>query len=647
MKTFVDARRLWRPLCLLVIGLWVWWPGTQGGFIFDDFPNLVRATAWRAQSLAPRDLWLALQSDISGTVGRALALLSFAVNHALMGGAPYGLKLTNLLWHLANGALVWQLVRGMVTALAESDQHKPEWTATWVTALWLLHPLQASTVLYVIQRMELAAATGILLCLLAYLAARKRQLRGERGWPWLLPAAAAMAFGLGFKETALLSPAFALLLELCLFRFRAAGGRLARGWVAAWLLVVSAGLAGYLYMVLPRLAHWPYATRGWGPAERLLTQGPVLLMYLKQILLPLPESFFFYYDNFPVSTGWDLRTSTAWGTLLTLAAAGVLCWHRFPLTALGIGWFFVGHLLTSNLWPLELAFEHRNYLALLGIILALVQPLGWLTRKLHADARTALALLPILLLATLSHLQAKTWASPLQLAWTLENRNPNSVRAAYGLGQELAREAQGDPATPTWSMAIKEIQHAANLPGDSALPLQALILLPAQVGQPVPETVWHRFREALSHGGMRAEHAGALYAVVQCRIDQKCRFDDNELLRTLLAVVEHNPRSATALTLYANFAWNVIEDHQLAIDLERRAVELAPGASAYRVALAKFLLASGQPDAGQEQLTALEKLNRRGQLDATLAELQQLRQQAVRSGLGAKTQNGDEGATTN
>ena len=44
---------------------------------------------------------------------------------------------------------------------------------------------------------------------------------------------------------------------------------------------------------------------------------------------------------------------------------------RQPLVSLGILWFFTGHLMESTVIGLELAHEHRNYLADYGIILAI------------------------------------------------------------------------------------------------------------------------------------------------------------------------------------------------------------------------------------------------------------------------------------
>ncbi len=622
-----SAYRLWL-LVIAAVAMFSFWPGLHGGFIFYDFPNLVRADAWKAASLAPAELWRALASDVSGALGRPLSLLSFALNHATTGLEPFWLKLTNLLWHLVNGALVWLLCRRLFSLLPAESRPQP-WLAIVLALVWLLHPLQASTVLYVVQRMEIAAATGILLALLAYLVARARQMRGQRGGHWLLLALVAWSVGLGFKESALVAPAFALLVEGVLLKFSGPGGQPSRRWQATWAGIVFVALACWLLLVSSSIEHWPYETRGYGPWERVLTQLPVLVMYLKQILWPVPESMAFYYDNFPVSRG---LFSPAWTAVSGLILAGLLalavaCHRRWPLTTLGIGWFFIAHSLTSNLWPLELAFEHRNYLALLGIVLALVQPLAWLGRRLNADAPVTLAILPVLLLAVLCNVQARTWGDPLRLAWTLEGRNPSSIRASYSLGERLYAESGGQPASPLWSMALGQMKHAAALPGDGVLPLVGQIQMLARAQQDVPEQLWVELRRGLINNGWRAEHAGALFSLVDCRISKLCQLDDAALLQTFLQLLERHPQQPVALTMYANFAWNVLGDRALAVRVQRDAVNLASGNLSMKVALAKFLLASGQADnvvEGRTLLNELRKSNQHGLLDRQIAELMQL-----------------------
>ena len=601
MRDAVFRSPGWAFVLLLALTLAAFSSGLSGGFLFDDYSNLVLEDGWKLSSFSPQEWAAALRSGIASPAGRPLAIASFALNHVLTGMDPFWLKLTGLMLHALNGALVFALARHLLPS-APARPVRGLLAPALLAAAWLLHPLQVSSALYIVQRMELGAATGTLLALLCYVRLRHAQLRGERSWPWLLGIAGAMAFGFGFKETAVLAPGFAFLIEAAVFRFRSAAGGISRGWIAGYVVGAMLALAVYLKIALPLMGvDSLYAIREFTLAERLWTQLSVLVMYLRQCLLPLPDSLLFYYDNFPISRGLA-SPGTAWAAILLFAllATAAACWRRWPLVALGIGWFFMAHVLTSNVIPLELAFEHRNYLALFGVLLAMVQPLSALGTRLHADARIVLASLPVLTLAALCWIQAATWGDPFRLAWTLENRNPTSQRASYDLAKLLMARAGHDPASPLWGLAHAQFTRASELPGPSPLALQGLILINASADRPVNPRTWNAFRERLTRRALGPEGLSALHAVSQCRISQRCTFDDRELLDTFLTVLTRNPESPAVHTLYANFAWNVLADRALAIDMQRTATGLAPGHAGYRMALAKFLLASGVPAAVEE-----------------------------------------------
>jgi hypothetical protein len=83
------------------------------------------------------------------------------------------------------------------------------------------------------------------------------------------------------------------------------------------------------------------------------------------------------------------------------------------LTAFGILFFFAGHRLESMLIPLELAFEHRNDLPSLGLILAAADLIGSATGTL---ARFRPMIAAVALLALFSLGLARSWV------WGMRNR---------------------------------------------------------------------------------------------------------------------------------------------------------------------------------------------------------------------------------
>lgn len=624
-----------------LLALAVYWPGLAGGFLFDDFPNLVNDPDWQVTGWDAAQWQRALGSGIAGAFGRGFAMLTFAVNHLLTGMDPWAMKLTNVLLHLLNGALVFGLTRQAAAFWKPGPDSR---FASWaITAAWLVHPLQVSSVLYVVQRMELGAAFGILLALVAYMRGRRAMMNRRSATAWFGLAVAATLLGLGFKETALLAPVFAGLLELLLLRFRTAHGRVSKRLAWSYGLGAAVALAIFLAVILPKYADpAAYAGRDYSLGQRLLTQPSVLAHYLVQMVAPAPSRFPFYYDGWPVARSLlEPRTLVSCLVLALLAFGAFLARTRRPCFALGIGWFFVGHALTSNVVPLELAFEHRNYLPLLGIAWSVADLGAWATASWPRPRRLAIAGATPVALSALCLLQAWTWGDPARLTFELARRAPDSPRANYRVGELLLGAARGDPGSPLWPQARLSFERAAAAPRSGILGDQALIYMDAIAGRPVPPTRWDNLRQKLTRRGLAAEDVGALYALVACRTQQRCALDDDELAATLDAALAANPRAAVLHSIRGTFLFNVRHASEPAIRALRRAVALDPATPAYQAGLAKLLLASdllGTAEADRIE-ARLHAINRDGGLDQELAEIAELRRARTR---GVPTDTGDE-----
>ncbi len=151
----------------------VYWAGLSGPFLFDDTTNILQNDTLRLDSLAPSELWRAAWSLESGPLKRPLAYLSFALNHYFAGGFdPFAFKATNLAIHLLNSllvaALAWRLGAG---ALANQPGRRRGF-ALLAAAIFALHPLALSPVLYVVQRMASLSTLFVLASVLCLLRAR-------------------------------------------------------------------------------------------------------------------------------------------------------------------------------------------------------------------------------------------------------------------------------------------------------------------------------------------------------------------------------------------------------------------------------------------------------------------------------------------
>lgn len=427
---------------LLALGAWSFSSGLGGGFIFDDEANLKPAWSRNGDIDTFQDV-IAFATSANELPGRPLSLLSMLVDDQSWPADIPSLKRTNLALHLLNGCLVFWLCLALLRRFLPTHSAPARaWLALFACALWVLHPLQVSNVSYIIQRMNQLSTLLQLAGLLLYLHGREalplRPLRGlvlcSTGIGVFMPLAILA------KENGLLLCAFALLVDAYCFR------PLPLRWWPAWKAVFLWGpllaFAAYcLYRYKGFMA--PYPTRNFDAWERLLTQGPVLLDYLDKLLLPRLHGAGLFYDNFPVARHLlDPAALTGWAVVLGLLGLAWILRKRMPPVSFGIFFYFAGHLMESTLLPLELYFEHRNYLPQLGLWLALAGLLAGLQRQRLRYLLAGAAVVLVLVLAWMTRQNAALWSQTRLQAAVWYESNPGSLRTTMFHSNQLVKHRQ-------------------------------------------------------------------------------------------------------------------------------------------------------------------------------------------------------------
>lgn len=361
---------------LLLLAALVYWSGLTGPLLFDDTNNLAPIAGW----VEGHQGWHSvIFGNESGRFGRPVSMASLLASVALFGPGVWGLKLGNLLIHLVNGVVVYLLFCALMRrrALTREPSTHDAWLPVLGTALWLLHPLLVSTVLYVVQRMAMLSAMFTLMAMLAYVQGRIALDAGERGKAWrlllLVPVCTLLATL--SKENGVLAPVLCGVIEL--FAFAPEPGtrrhRMSTAFVAGTVALPALLVIVLTALQVPAIVGG-YGTRPFTLVERLLTQPRVLWDYIGALLLPYGPKLGLYHDDYPVShalLGPDTTLISIVAWLATIAAAWRLR-TRLPGFALGTGIFLVGQSLESSVFPLLLYFEHRNYLPAVGAIWALL-----------------------------------------------------------------------------------------------------------------------------------------------------------------------------------------------------------------------------------------------------------------------------------
>jgi tetratricopeptide (TPR) repeat protein len=488
---------------VLVLAATVYLPGTSGPYVFDDRTNIVRNSYLRIDSLSYQDLSHASFAVQSGPLLRPISMLSFALNYYFAGNfadtAP--LKLTNLGIHVLNGLLLFWLLRLILGRLDQMGQAGPQKSgrhgvlnkndllAGAIALLWIVHPINLTSVLYIVQRMTSLSALFTLLALICYLIGRNLMVDRRRTGAWIIGIGVPVfgALGLFSKENTVLMPLYALVLEGTLFanetpwsRWPRLSSNIKRALIAIGIVVAGLLLVWVIYYyALPG-----YQGRPFSLPERLMTEGRVLFFYLWLILLPRIYAFGLHHDDIVVSTSlfqpWTTLPSLL--GLVALLALALYVRKKHSLLTIGILWFFMSHLLESTIIPLEIAHEHRNYLASAGVLIAVVHLLDWGSQRLGHQRLWVLYPVIVMLFVGTTWLRASQWADHNSLARYEALHHPRSARAQAMLSSLLYTQGQ-------YREAMDAIRRAAALaPEEPAYKINMQVLA-MRLGEPLSPSV--------------------------------------------------------------------------------------------------------------------------------------------------------------
>lgn len=605
-------------LLVLLVAASLYWPGLSGSFVFDDYGALVYNQGVHSTSLSLKELWRGAWSYAhAGPLGRPLAMVTFALDHGFHGLNPFYYKLENVLIHLANACLVWVLTRRVCRLILRSSQAPEQDTleglALFVTAVWVLSPLCMTSVLYVVQRMTSLSATFTLLGLLGYLHYRAKGVASLR-LAHFISALGVLglftALSMYTKENGVLTVGYAWLLEWAVIRRLAPKTGLERSWAWVWqgipLLLV-------LYVVYFLISHpgWMVqegSARNFNSLERLQTELRVLVFYMRQIVFPQSHLFGLYHDDFVISRGWLDPVTTFWAAIFhsLLIGVAVVRVRRWPVFALGVTWFYMGHVLESSVFALELVHEHRNYLAMWGLLFALSY-LFHTALSFFPRIRLLVALLVLGAVSSVTlnraHMMGDSMFYPLHEA----RLHPDSARANYDSASVLIGIVRNDPSqlaelAPQINQYIQASQDADK---DALAPFLGRVMMAVLEGRQIPEDL-AEFERRLRYG----VPPNAIYMIVVSLMEvseQGSQSFTFEHLEKLLQAATENPKlqgtSRTAvLANYAMLRAGAKGDSEGAKRLLVEALEISPGATEARLHYASLLLNEGEFEEARTQL---------------------------------------------
>ena len=418
-------------LTLLVAGCYlpsILW----GSFVWDDNHYLVDIEPVRAWS----GLWQIWSSPAAlNDYYWPLTYTTFWVEHKLWGFNPTGYHIVNVLLHLANTLLVWQLMRRLAVPGAQA-----------IAAVFAVHPLHVESVAWIIERKDVLSG-------LFYLAAVLFWMRfSER------PKARYYAGSLSLYAAALLSKLSAVTLP--------AGLLLWHWWKAKpvdWVKLFSffvVGLAIAWVNIARRQDIGTFAT-DYSFIERTLIAARALCFYVGKLLWP--TNLAVIYPRWDVSVADML----AWGFLAACVAVVVVLWllrHRigrgpgagvsfFAVTLSPVLGFVDHHYMTGY----SFVADRFQYLAGLGVIAVVCGAASHGACRLPdwgcQGARFVTAAV-LVMLSALTWQQACVWKNSETLWRHVIALNPQPLQPYLGLSAALNSQRRYEEAVEVARVAV-------------------------------------------------------------------------------------------------------------------------------------------------------------------------------------------------
>jgi len=574
----------WLLFPLLFICGALYLPGLRGPMLFDDYPQLAGLLSNSHLDLAHL-IQVHLVSN-SGPLGRPVSMFTFILNAYFGGVSFWQWKATNLLLHLATALSLYWFLTALLRPTSQAVRNKI-WIALFVCAVWMLHPMHVSTVLYTVQRMTILSALFAILSMAAYLEGRHRiQNKKSAGYAWLaLSIAGFLPLSAFSKENGLLIPLYLVLLESLFFT--------QSRWREAWrglsgarktLLSIAVALVGIatLAAIIQHFIIGGYSGRPFTLTERLLTELRVIAIYLWQIVAPSWNNLGFFHDDIALSKGLLTPPSTLLALILlaSLLAIGLRLKTLNPIASFGLLFFFASHLMESTIFPLELMFEHRNYLGAFGIILAISS-----VAQLHLQKPRMLPVIALLVscsLALVLYQFSFTWGDNGRLNTRLYAYHPNSPSMIAITADQYVMQGKTDQAL-----------RLLNRPERIGYRLQSLVIQ-CNLTHRIADSELEKLNSSIQGLILSYELTGLIELSNQW-LDRKCFFSKQHFTETLRIAIAHsvNMLSKHKLLVYQAHFFYQSGQHAKAIQSLDAAFTVWPDSSIPLLLATEWLLDKG------------------------------------------------------
>ena len=458
-KTFVF-------ITLFIIILSIYSNTFQASWHFDDIPNILENKGLHVTKLS----WSNIKGSffakprLPGELYRPVACLSFALNYYFGKDNVSGYHIVNISIHFLAAIFLFLFIYNTLNLplLKLKYGSNSYFIALLSTTLWAINPLQTQAITFIVQRMASMAGMFYIISMYLYLKGRTATQNQVKIILFLLCGiSAVLAFG--SKENAIMLPVSLFLYDFLLIQgiSRETTKKNLKILLAGAILTMSIGIIYFAFSEVTLSSLFSlFNKRPFTMWERIITQPRVIIFYISLLLYPMSTRLSLDHDIAISRSLFDpLTTILSIIVIIGVVVGTILISKRKSLIAFSIFFFFLNHLIESTILPLELIFEHRNYipsmLFFIPIAIGLMSVISFFSYKKSMQAIIALSI--VLVITVEGHatfMRNFTWKNEKSLWIDCVDKYSALFRAHHNLAKYYSEHNQDEKAIAEYKNAL-------------------------------------------------------------------------------------------------------------------------------------------------------------------------------------------------
>jgi hypothetical protein len=414
---------------------------------FDDEPNITDNSNLHLKELSWQNIKGTFFANAfePGKLYRPAACLSFALNYYSGKDNVFGYHIVNISIHFLAAFFLFLLIYHTLHLPLLKARYGPNsyFIALLATTLWTINPIQTQAITYIVQRMAGMAGMFYIMSMFFYLKVRATETGGKK-LLLLILCFFSFTMALGSKENAVILPLSLFLYEILLLQ-EITGQNLRRNLRLFFIVTGAILILGFTYIyiqggnILSFLEG--YENRPFTLVQRLLTEPRIIIFYISLLLYPVSTRLNLAH-SIEISSSLFHPLSTLFSIIAIFVAISfaIHIAKKRPLISFCILFFFLNHAIESTILPLELIFEHRNYipsmLLFVPIAIGLINAISYFSYKRSMQVIITLSI--ILVIIGLGHstfMRNFTWRNEESLWIDCTDKYPDLHRPQHNLAK--------------------------------------------------------------------------------------------------------------------------------------------------------------------------------------------------------------------